>query len=160
MNEQVHIAAWPSFSMYNGIAHALGPVVNNAASLMYAVEGQCYVVAPCATISDRMVDMICETDDHRQLIKAGGGHAKIYAPDGQSIGNALGEAEEGLVLADIDLKMIPLSKATADPAGHYARPDVTRLLLNRDPAVPVELMRKRFVDTSDEEAESADAAAS
>jgi nitrilase len=29
--------------------------------------------------------------------------------------------------------MISLAKAAADPAGHYARPDVTRLLLNKTP---------------------------
>ena len=38
-NEQVHIAAWPSFSLYRGGAYALGPEVNNAASRIYAVEG-------------------------------------------------------------------------------------------------------------------------
>jgi aliphatic nitrilase len=54
-NEQVHIAAWPSFSLYRGGAYALGPEVNNAASRIYAVEGQCFVLAPCAT---------CQRDDH------------------------------------------------------------------------------------------------
>lgn len=160
MNEQVHIAAWPSFSMYNGIAHALGPTVNNAASLMYAVEGQCYVIAPCATITPEMIDACCETEEQRQLIKAGGGFARIFAPDGQSIGTALDETQEGLVLADIDLGLIPLAKAAADPAGHYARPDVTRLLLNRTPAPPMELMRPRFTPTDDPQAEDDHAAAS
>ena len=79
---------------------------------------------------------------------AGGGFAKIYAPDGQSIGNQLGETEEGLVVADIDLSLIALAKAVADPAGHYARPDVTRLLLNRSTAAPVEYMSSNFEDVS------------
>jgi aliphatic nitrilase len=144
MNEQVHIASWPSFGVYVGIAHALGAEVNNAASLMYAVEGQCYVIAPCAVITESIIDTICETEDQRQLIKAGGGFAKVYAPDGQSIGTSLQETEEGLVLADIDLGLIPLAKAVGDPAGHYARPDVTRLLLNRSSAPPVEYMRSSF----------------
>ena len=30
-NEQIHIASWPSFSLYNGIAYALGPELNSAA---------------------------------------------------------------------------------------------------------------------------------
>ncbi|MHA6620020.1 hypothetical protein [Pseudonocardia sp. DLS-67] len=40
---------------------------------------------------------------------------------------------EGIVYADLDLGTISLAKAAADPAGHYARPDVTRLLLNKTP---------------------------
>ena len=54
-NEQVHVAAWPSFSLYDPFAHALGPEVNNAASKIYAVEGSCFVVAPCATVFQAMI---------------------------------------------------------------------------------------------------------
>jgi len=35
----------------------------------------------------------------------------------------LPEGKEGIVYADLDLGMISLAKAAADPAGHYARPD-------------------------------------
>lgn len=133
-NEQVHIAAWPSFSLYRGGAYALGPEVNNAASRIYAVEGGCFVLAPCATVSKEMVQMLCGDDaTKRQLLLEGGGFAQIYAPDGQLMHEPLPEGQEGLVYADIDLGMISLAKAAADPAGHYARPDVTRLLLNRTP---------------------------
>jgi aliphatic nitrilase len=132
-NEQVHIAAWPSFSLYRGGAYALGAEVNNAASQIYAVEGQCFVLAPCATVSQEMVELLCVDDMKKQLLLPGGGFARIYAPDGQLISTALPEAEEGVVYADIDLGLISLAKAAADPAGHYARPDVTRLMLNQTP---------------------------
>ena len=133
-NEQVHVASWPSFSVYRGAANALGIEVNNAASPIYAVEGQCFVVAPCATVSQDMLDTLCGDDAiKRQLLLAGGGAARIYAPDGQLMHEPLPETEEGLVYADIDLGMISLAKAAADPAGHYSRPDVTRLLLNKTP---------------------------
>ena len=132
-NEQIHIAAWPSFSLYRGAAYALGPELNNAASQIYAAEGQCFVVAPCATVSAEMAQMLCTDDTKRQLLGVGGGFARIYGPDGASLAEPLAEDQEGIVYADIDLGMIALAKAAADPSGHYARPDVTRLLLDRSP---------------------------
>jgi aliphatic nitrilase len=142
-NEQVHIAAWPSFSLYRGGAYALGPEVNNAASRIYAVEGSCFVLAPCATVSKEMVAMLCGDDPmKRQLLLEGGGFTAIYAPDGQLMHEPLPEGTEGIVYADLDLGMISLAKAAADPAGHYARPDVTRLLLDRTPGDRV-VIRKR-----------------
>jgi len=137
-DEQIHCAAWPNFALYRGGAHALGPEVNTAASRIYAVEGGCYVIAACALVTEQIRDRLCEGDPQReQLLISGGGFTRIYAPDGQSIGNELAEDEEGLVLADIDLDMIAIAKAAADPAGHYARPDVTRLLLDATPQRPV-----------------------
>jgi nitrilase len=142
-NEQVHIAAWPSFSLYRGGAYALGPEVNNAASRIYAVEGQCFVLAPCATVSKEMVALLCGDDPmKKQLLLEGGGFTAIYAPDGQLMHEPLPEGSEGIVYADLDLGMISLAKAAADPAGHYARPDVTRLLLDRTPGDRV-VIRKR-----------------
>ncbi|MBT2324401.1 carbon-nitrogen hydrolase family protein [Variovorax paradoxus] len=136
-NEQIHCAAWPSFSLYRGAAYALGPEVNNGASQLYAAEGQCFVVAPCATVSSAMVDMLCTDPGKKQMLLAGGGFARIYGPDGAPLGKPLAEHEEGFVVADIDLGMISLSKAAADPSGHYSRPDVTQLLLNKTRREPV-----------------------
>lgn len=130
-NEQIHCAAWPNLALYEGGAYALGHQVNNAASMIYAVEGSCYVVAACALVSKEQHDILCQGDPNKEaLCRVGGGYTRIYAPDGQDIGANLPDTEEGLVLADVDLGMIAVAKAAADPAGHYSRPDVTRLLLN------------------------------
>lgn len=129
-NEQVHIAAWPSFSLYRGGAYALGPEVNVSASRIYAAEGQCFVLAPCGVVSPEMIALMCTDDMKRALLLPGGGFTRIFAPDGRELGEALPEEAEGLVYADLDLALISLAKNAADPAGHYGRPDVTRLLLD------------------------------
>lgn len=137
MHEQVHIAAWPSFSCYPQ-AYSLGPQANGAASQVYALEGQCYVLAPCGVVSQEMYDLLVENEEQAALISVGGGWAQIYAPDGSPICDPLPEAEEGLLFAEIDLGAIAVAKSFADPVGHYSRPDVTRLLLNRRPQPKVE----------------------
>lgn len=136
-NEQIHAAAWPSFSVYKGGAYALGPELNTAASQMYAAEGQCFVVASCATVSDEMFELLCDSPVKQQLLQKGGGFSQIFGPDGAPMGEALGETEEGLVIAEIDLNMISVAKAAADPCGHYSRPDVFRLMFNKKPSPAV-----------------------
>jgi aliphatic nitrilase len=137
-NEQIHVASWPSFSLYRGLAYALGPELNTAASQMYAAEGQCYVIASSATVSPEMVDLLCDTPDKRELLRPGGGFSMIFGPDGAPLCEPLAEDAEGVLYADADPAMIAIAKSAADPAGHYARPDVTRLLLNREAAPRVE----------------------
>lgn len=137
MHEQIHIAAWPSFSCYPQ-AYSLGPALNGAVSQVYAVEGQCYVLAPCGVVSQDMYDLMVENEEQAALINVGGGHAQIYAPDGSPMCDQLAETEEGLLFAEIDLGAIAVAKSFADPVGHYSRPDVTRLLLNRTPQPKVE----------------------
>lgn len=137
-NEQVHVASWPSFSLYDPFAPALGAEVNNAASRVYAVEGSCFVLAPCATVSQAMIDELCDRPDKHGLLHAGGGFAAIYGPDGSSMAEKLAPDAEGLLMAEIDLGAIGVAKNAADPAGHYSRPDVTRLLLNKKPFKRVE----------------------
>ena len=140
MQEQIHVASWPSFSLYRGIAYALGPELNTAANQMYAAEGQCFVLASSATVSTEMIKVLCDTPDKHELLKSGGGFSMIFGPDGQPLAEHLPEDVEGIIYAEIDLSMISLAKSAADPVGHYSRPDVTRLLFNPNPAPPVQYM--------------------
>lgn len=136
-NEQIHCASWPSFSLYKGAAYALGSELNTAASQMYAAEGQCFVLAACATVSQEMFDQLCDSPQKQQFLTTGGGFARIFGPDGAPLGEPLDEHDEGLVTAEIDLAMISIAKSAADPCGHYSRPDVFRLMFNRESAPAV-----------------------
>lgn len=128
--EQLHVAAWPSFSIFEGAAYLLGPEVNTAASQQYAVEGQVFVLAPTGIIGQAAHDLFADTETKRELLKLGGGHARIYGPDGQSLATPLAPTEEGILYADIDYGQILAAKNAYDPTGHYSRPDVLRLLFN------------------------------
>jgi nitrilase len=142
MHEQVHVAGWPSFTVYRGAAYALGHQVNLAASQTYAVEGSCYVLAAVAVTGQDTFDMLCDTPEKRGLLnpetgKPGGGFSMIFGPDGRPLCQHLAEDQEGILYADISLPMIAVAKAAADPVGHYSRPDVTRLMLDQSRRRPV-----------------------
>ncbi|MEO9468722.1 carbon-nitrogen hydrolase family protein [Parasphingorhabdus sp.] len=137
-NEQIHIGAWPGFSLYAEKAYALGPELNTAVSQVYAAEGQCFVLAATALVTSEIQDMICDNDFKRELLPLGGGASRIFGPDGSSIGEPLNADEEGIIYADIDLDMISIAKAAADPSGHYSRPDVFRMVANKERRTNVE----------------------
>jgi len=133
LGEQIHVGSWPSFSVYRGAAQALGAEVNNAASLVYAVEGQTFVLAPCAVVGQAAHDLFCDTDLKKQLLLQGGGFTRIYGPEGSSLAEPLAETEEGILYADLDFSLIAIAKSAADPVGHYSRPDIFRLQVNLRP---------------------------
>lgn len=107
--------------------------VNNAASLVYAMEGQTFVLAPWAVVGQAAHDLFCDSDLKKQLLLQGGGFTRIYGPEGSSLAEPLGEAEEGILYADLDFSLIAIAKSAADPVGHYSRPDIFRLQVNLQP---------------------------
>lgn len=137
-HEHIHVAAWPSFGLEAEAAHALGAEVNLAVSRVYAVEGQCFVLAPTSVIDRATLAAIADGGADTAPFRAGGGFTAIFAPDGRRIDEPLAEDAEGLVFADLDPTVAEAAKVAADPVGHYARPDVLRLWWNRAPAPCVE----------------------
>lgn len=128
--EQVHIASWPAFSLYVDHAYALGKEVNGAATMTYAAEAQAFVVSSTTIITDQMHEVLGSNDMQRDMVRLGGGQAMIHGPDGRPLAEPLAPDAEGIVYADIDLSMIAYAKAAGDPAGHYARPDVARVVFD------------------------------
>jgi nitrilase len=58
------------------------------------------------------------------------GGSCIAGPDGEWL-VAPSQGEEKLLTATIDLRRVFEERQNFDPSGHYARPDVARLELNR-----------------------------
>ncbi|MDP1910888.1 MAG: carbon-nitrogen hydrolase family protein [Hyphomicrobium sp.] len=64
------------------------------------------------------------------------GDAVIYKPFGGAIAGPM-RKEKGLLIADIDVGAARASRRKFDASGHYARPDVFSLHVNRKSQVPV-----------------------
>lgn len=122
-HEQVHVASWPAFG--EGLPQ-LSAEASLALSRSYALEGGAFVI-----VSNHVATQLPGM--------TGGGVARIYGPDGSLLTEPIPGDVEGLVYADIDLSAISLAKAFADPVGHYARPDVFQLTVDRTRRVPATL---------------------
>lgn len=131
-HEQVHVASWPNMVPAAAApGYALSAEVNMAASQVYALEGQCYVLASSQVLDREFLARQNEMCGRELPLSPGGGSSMIFGPDGRPLSDYLPPEQEGIVTAQIDLDLITFSKALADPVGHYARPDVLRLDFDR-----------------------------
>ncbi len=100
-----------------------------------ALEGRCYVLSASqfARRSDYPADYPIEASSDEILIAGG---SCIVDPLGQVLaGPARGG--EALLTADLDLGQIARGTFDLDIVGHYARPDVFRLVVDRSPRAAV-----------------------
>src|ERR1019366_5198157 len=102
-----------------------------------ALEGRCFVLTACQHLkrSDCPADYAAvQGNDPNTTIMRGG--SAIIGPLGQVLAGPLYNAD-GILTADIDLGEIARSKYDFDVVGHYARPDVFRLIVNERAQPPV-----------------------
>ncbi|MEM9669267.1 MAG: carbon-nitrogen hydrolase family protein [Pseudomonadota bacterium] len=100
---------------------------------MIALEGRCFVVSACqymtrGDVADGVIYDALQGDAAETVLIRGG--SVIVSPFGEVLaGPTYGEAL--MVTADIDMSDISRGKFDLDVAGHYARPDVFQLTVDR-----------------------------
>ena len=98
-----------------------------------AFEGATFVLVCTQVLAAENKDKTKLTDS--PFVEApGGGFSMIYGPDGAPLVEPLSPGEEGILCADIDLSTIDLAKQLIDVVGHYSRPDLLSLQVNKETA--------------------------
>ena len=105
-----------------------------------ALEGRCYVLSAVQylTRADCPPDYAPIQGDAPDTVLIRGGSA-IYGPLGEIIAEPV-HGREALLMADIDLSLLPRSKFDFDAVGHYSRPDIFTLSVDRRPKLAVNMI--------------------
>jgi nitrilase len=103
-----------------------------------ACEGRCFVLGCNQFVTKDMypadLPMRHELNEQPEVMCRGG--SAIISPLGEVLGGPL-YGEEGILYAELDMSQIVRSKVDFDAVGHYARPDVLRLVVDEQPKPPV-----------------------
>lgn len=137
--ENLHIAVWP------------GSVKNTEDITRFiARESRSYVVSVSSYLSRDDIGDIPHSDFIREAapqVLADGGSC-VAAPDGSWLLSPQ-VGTEGLFTVEIDLEQVLRERQNFDPSGHYSRPDVTHLEVNRERQRLVSFANKELMHARD-----------
>mgnify|MGYP001772987120 CR=1 FL=1 len=118
--EQIHAGLWAG--------HGFVKPTMDFASRQYAFEGQVFVIVSSGYINEGMIPDSFPLKRYTKWDFPGG--SGIINPRGEYIAGPIYD-KETILYGEIDMDMIIRAKAVIDAAGHFSRPDILSLNVNR-----------------------------
>jgi aliphatic nitrilase len=126
---RIHVMSWPNHFPTSG-----DPLRNRVAidSQAFAQMSKAFVISACGTVDERMIEMLQTGPTGEKFLRNPDccGGSLIVDPLSRIIAGPMG-AEEGILYADCNLELGIQMKLRHDFAGHYNRPDIFQLHINR-----------------------------
>lgn len=130
-HEEIHVAQFPGSMVGPIFAEQIEVTMRH-----HALESGCFVVNATGWLTEEQIAKISPDEKLRKALR-GGCMTAIVSPEGSHVVPPLKEGE-GILTADLDLNLIVKRKRMMDSVGHYARPELLKLLLDNRPARPME----------------------